>query len=258
MLLQRILYVSCFVFAVAITSIGHAQTKIELTLTTTGPVGLAPALAAFHDGSYDLFDVGGMASPGLEDLAEVGDLTTVLTEASDAGANAVGFAPGGPFVPGGGTGSTMLTVADTETLLSFASMVLPSNDWFIGNSNALDISSLIGAAPGTSLSFNFSTVYDAGTEEEDFAFGPGNPLVGITTAATPGDGAETSDPIAAVLGPDPFAGFASLEPANFDTTSIDFTGGPVATLSLRVVPEPSTYVLAMFGAVGLAVWCRRR
>lgn len=258
MLLKSPLCASCFVVVAVAASSSFAQTKIELTLTTNGPVGLAPALAAFHDGSYDIFDVGGSATPGLEDLAEVGDLTAILGEASSAGANAVGFAPGGPFAPNGGTGSTMLTVADTETMLAFASMVLPSNDWFIGNSNSFDISLLIGAAPGTTLDFQFSTVYDAGTEEEDFAFGPGNGLVGVTTAANPGGGTETDDLIAAVAGPDPFANFANLEPANFDTTSIDFTGGPVATLSLRVVPEPSAYALAMLGAVGLAMWRRHR
>ena len=96
-------------------------------------------------------------------------------------------------------------------------MILPSNDYFIGNSAALDISSLLGASAGTQLSFSYSQGYDAGTEAEDFAFGPGGGLVGITTPADPPGGTVTMDPISLVTGPDPFAAFANLEPANFDT-----------------------------------------
>ncbi len=242
--------------AVAMQGTLLAQTQLKITLTTNGPVGLAPAFVAAHNGSYDLFDIGGTATQGLEDLAEVGDLMAVLQEASDAGANAIGFAPGGPFAPSGGTGTAYLTVDDTETSLTFASMILPSNDYFIGNSNAIDISGLIGASLGTSTEIQFSTAYDAGTEEEDFAFAPGNGLVGITTSADPGGGAATNDPIVAVAGPDPFAAFANLEPASFDTTSIDFTGGTIATLRLEVVPEPATWLMAVGGAIGM-LWLRR-
>ena len=68
------------------SSIAFAQTQIEVSLTTDGPVGLAPAFAAFHDGSYDIFDVGSMSSPGLELLAELGDAATLLATAP-AGVN---------------------------------------------------------------------------------------------------------------------------------------------------------------------------
>ena len=253
----------CFVLMGMLCAVGVAtpnsllaQTQIKVTLTTTGPVGLAPALVAAHDGSYDLFDVGGTATLGLENLAEVGDLAEVLDEADMAGANAKQFAPGGPFAPAGGTGSTDLTVADTETSLTFAAMVLPSNDWFIGTSNAIDISSLIGGSLGQFIEVPFDTAYDAGTEEEDFAFAPGGPLVGITTASDPAGGTSTTDTISMVTGSDPFAAFASLEPVSFDTTSIDFTGGTIATLRLEVVPEPATSIMLLGGIVGLV--CVRR
>ena len=68
------------------SSIAFAQTQIEVSLTTDGPVGLAPAFAAFHDGTYDIFDVGSMSSPGLELLAELGDASTLLATAP-AGVN---------------------------------------------------------------------------------------------------------------------------------------------------------------------------
>ena len=244
------------VLALALAAVG--QTQIEVKVTTTGPVGLAPVFGAFHDGGYDIFDSGSNASAGLELLAELGDASIIIDEATSAGANAAGFAPGGPFAPNGGMGSHIFTVDSSDTSFSIASMVLPSNDWFIGTGSAVDISSLLGATPGTMLSFDLSTVYDAGTEVEDFMYAPGGGLVGITTAATPPGGMETSDPIAAVGGADPFAVFLNIEPAGFDTSSISFAGAPVANVSLTVVPEPASIALVGFGLLGLMQVRRRR
>ncbi len=252
----------CFLSGLVVAfgcSVATAQTSIRVTVTTTGPVGLAPALAAFHDGSYDIFDTGGTATAGLEALAEVGDLSTILGEAATAGANAAAIVDGGPFVPGGGTASAIFSVDAADTSFSFAAMVLPSSDWFIGNGTAVDISSLIGASVGTTLpTITLSTAYDAGTEEEDFAFAPGGGLVGITTTSSPGGGVSTSDPISVVSGPDPFASFDNIEPASFDTSTIDFTGGSIATVTLEVVPEPTSLVMLSLSLVGLCSTRRRR
>ena len=234
-----------------------SDTQIRVTVTTTGPVGLAPAFAAFHDGSYEIFSPGGMASAGLEALAEVGD-ASVLVGATPAGVTAAGFAPGGPFVPNGGTESIEFSVSDAQSSFSFAAMVLPSNDWFIGNGAAIDISSLLNAAPGTSINLSPAMVWDAGTEEEDFAFAPGGGLVGITTTSDPNGGAATSNPIALLSGADPFAVFQNIEPMGFDTTTIDFSGGPLATVSLTVVPEPTCLSLIGMLVLGIASLNRRR
>ena len=238
-------------------SVSFAQTQIRVDVVTTGPVGLAPVFAAFHDGSYDIFNLGGMASAELETLAEVGD-PSGLVGAAPAGVTAAGFAPGGPFVPNGGSGSMQFAVGAAQTSFSLASMVLPTNDWFIGTDAAIDISSLLGAAAGTSMMLDLSTVYDAGTELEDFAFAPGGPLVGITTVSSPPGGTSTANPISVVMGPDPFASFANIEPGSFDTTAIDFTGGSIASVTLTVVPEPASFSLVVIAALGLLGTHRRR
>ena len=236
---------------IACISTSLRATVIELTVTTIGPVGLAPVFASFHDGSHDLFDVGGTATSGLELLAEVGDPTAIIAEADAAGvSNSAGFAPGGPFAPNGGTGSHIFVLSPTETAFSMASMVLPSNDWFIGTDGPINIVSLHGAFPGTALSFPLTTVYDAGTEAEDFAFAPGGGLVGITTASDPSGGLSTTDLISVVGGPDPFASFANLEPAAYDTAGLDFSGAPIAYVQLMVIPEPETTLLMGIGIVG--------
>lgn len=231
------------------------QTQIEVSVIATGPVGLAPVLGAFHDGTYDIFNVGGTATPGLELLAELGDASTILTEAATAGANAAAFAPGGPFAPNGGNATAIFNVSNSHNTFSIASMILPTNDWFIGMDD-IDISSLLGAPAGTSIPVLLSNVYDAGTEAEDFMYSPGNPLVGIATAATPPGGTVTNQAISLVTGPDPFAAFANIEPVGFDTTLLDFTTNHdgVAFVRLTVVPEPSSMGLigtALFGLLGL-------
>ena len=66
------------------------------------------------------------------------------------------------------------------------------------------------------------------------------------------------DPISLVTGPDPYAAFANLEPANFDTSSIDFTGAPIATVTLTVVPEPASLSLVGSAAMALFGFLRRR
>ena len=235
---------------------------IEVRMTGVGPTGFAPLAAVFHDGSFDFFDAGGTASAALELLAEEGGPGDLLgTAPGSANAGPVfgnNPAPGPPIFTPGGTGSFVFTVDDTNTNFSFASMLLPSNDWFIGNDDptAYDISSLINAANGTELVINASTVWDAGTESEDFAFSPGNPLIGVPDGDAAG-GDTAGGTISALSGTDPFAGFANA-PAGFDSTAFDFSGGDVATITLTVVPEPSATLLGGLAAGGLLLRRRRK
>ena len=241
--------------AIAASASTAEAVSIRVDVETTGPVGLAPAFVAFHDGSYDIFNVGDVASADLELLAELGD-PSALVGAAPAGVTAGGFAPGGPFAPNGGSGSAVFSVTTEQSSFSFASMVLPSNDYFVGTDNPINIASLVSGSNGDSVTVEFFNVYDAGTELEDLAFAPGGPLVGILTPSDPPGGVETAEPIAIVLGPDPFGSFANL-PAGFDTTGIDFTNGSVARVTLTVVPEPATFGLTML-AGGALLMARRR
>lgn len=241
-------------------SAAQAATMIQVQLTGTGPVGFAPLFTAFHDGSYDIFDPGSASSAELETLAEVGDPGGLISNAP-AGVNAgpvFGNNPAPPVFTVGGSNSAVFSVDDTNTRFSFASMVLASNDWFIGNAdpNAYDISSLIGAAAGTSMTIGVTTVWDAGTEEEDFAFSAGNPIIGVTTVGDAPNGTPQNGTVAAVTGPDPFAAFANI-PGGFDTSSVDFTGAEVASITLTVIPEPSSAILGACAAGALLLRRRR-
>ncbi|MGJ8723591.1 MAG: spondin domain-containing protein [Roseibacillus sp.] len=235
----------------AFSASAHAATSIRVTVQTTGPVGLAPGFAAFSDGSFNLFIPGTASSSALEQLAETGSpmgLIGTLGGNSGGPIFGPGVGPGSPpiFAPGASS-SAIFSVADGHNMFNFASMLLPSNDWFIGNGNGADhdISSLLGAANGATLMFDFTNVWDGGTELEDFDFSPGNGLIGVTN---PGGGAadfgtDQNGVISLVSGPDPFSSFANASPG-FDSTQFDFTGSSIATVTLEVIPEPSTSLLA--------------
>ncbi len=249
----------CLLAVACLQTAVTAQTQLQLEYTVVGPVGTAPVIVNFSDGSYDIFDVGTMSSAALEDLAETGSPGGFMPP-SGGPILGPGVGPGSPpiFAPGASSTATF-TIDNANTLLQIAAMILPSNDWFIGNDTGIDISGFINSPIGTTMTYDFATTYDAGTEEEDFAFSPGNGLIGITDPA--GGGAAdfgTDTPggvVTMVSGPDPFSVFDGI-PAGFDTTPFDFTGGTIATLTVTTVPEPTSAFAWLL--LPIAAWFRRR
>lgn len=124
-------------------------------LTTSQP--LSPLAVALHGGSYAMWAIGASASSGLEQLAEGGDNTELLAEAGGA-SNSV-LSGNGLILPG--HSDTIIIEADeaSDLALSFASMLVNTNDAFTGL-NAESVASMaVGAAQTVNL-----RVYDAGTE----------------------------------------------------------------------------------------------
>ena len=155
---------------------GGASEAVVLTLTNLAPDGgladsglfLTPIFNAFHDGTFDLFDVDSAASAGLESLAEDGVNTTLTTEfQADQPAGVVqSLANGGPIAPGVTLSSVFVLDPTDNRYYTYASMVIPSNDAFIGNGDPLAFE--LFDEDGNLLPVNFavpgSLVWDAGTE----------------------------------------------------------------------------------------------
>ena len=187
---------------ITLTVVATARTKIEVSYESnfgaTG-TGFAPLGAVFHDGSFGSFTPGTTASAGLEALAEGGNPATYLAEAiAQAPTANVGSTDGQIGGSNRPTGRFfVLDVDNTNTQFSFASMFLPSNDWFIGNQGggSLDISSLLGAATGTQITVDLNTIYDAGTELEDFTRGGGTGAdpFGLVPRLTDANGGDPND-----------------------------------------------------------------
>ena len=156
------------------------MTEIRITVKNTSDDGgtfLTPLYLGFHDGSFDLFDAGAAASAGLESLAEDGSATALAQERQAADEDSQGLVvagAGGPIATGE-TASGILDVdASSNGYVSFASMVIPSNDAFIGTDEAARLFSGRGRFLGEqTFVFGGEDVYDAGTEvntELDAAF----------------------------------------------------------------------------------------
>lgn len=157
--------------------IGSGQ--IEVTVANLSPTDgslLTPVFLATQNGVYDFFDVGSAASESLERLAEDG--TTGPRVAAALASGGVGEAlvtAGGPLAPG--ETRTVTFFADPSNpltqYLSYASMVIPSNDAFIGNDDPqqLDLfdadGNLIRRVGGDAFIVTGDDVYDAGTEVND-------------------------------------------------------------------------------------------
>jgi len=215
------------------------KVKVEV-LTQSGGVFMTPLWVGFHDGSFDSYDTGAPASPGIERIAEDGDaseLSALFQTSTSTGLDSVilnpeGFAGAPVFEPG----STSTEVFDldetTQRYLSYANMVIPSNDAFVANGDprAHQIFDESGEFVGP---FTFtvygSQVRDAGTEmntETDAAFinqSAGNSGVTTTDNITvhPGFNGSVGNPAATpvnILGGTVASGDV-IDPVNGDFTN---------------------------------------
>ncbi|NOQ65438.1 MAG: hypothetical protein GQ582_13085 [Methyloprofundus sp.] len=132
--------------------------EVSLTNITKGQA-FTPQLIATHDDSVRLFTFGQPASEPLEMLAEAGD-TTLLTELIMTVPDKVGYVM---TVPGllepGKTVTVEIKGHPKHHQLTFAAMLLPTNDTFVA---------LQGMSLPTQGSVSyFALAYDAGTEAND-------------------------------------------------------------------------------------------
>lgn len=154
---------------------GAQQVRVRVTaenLSPTQATYVTPIWAAFHDGSFDVFDVTVAASSELESLAEDGDSTAlaaafVVAATGQANAN-LGTAP---IAPGSSVSGNFLVdpTLTTARFFSYAAMVLPSNDAFVGNDDPVSIPIFDGG--GNFVAANLfvigAEIFDAGTEVND-------------------------------------------------------------------------------------------
>lgn len=223
------------------------STTIQVTIENIAPdngVVLTPIWVGFHSGSFDSYNGGLRSLPGLERVAEDGNNTLISKQFLDFNARRGGYTyvdnsrstarsrlvrtgdlsdiyrkdatlGAAPIEPGQSVSQVFELRNDgSNNYFSYASMVLPTNDFFIANGNPLahSISELLESGGETSFFIGVpeSGVNDAGTEAEDFGFSAGNGLFPNRNLpagqAGPNQGRRTRLPIANVEG-DPFQNF---------------------------------------------------
>lgn len=251
--------------ALAGLSLTAAAQMVNVEVTNNQPSGgftFSPIWFAFHDGSFDMFNAGGTASQGIEDVAELADATALGMEFGTSGASGVSGLVAStdaipPFSPGE-MNSMMVDVGNSMTnrYFSFAAMVVPSNDFFIGNDNPMgyEIFDASGNFLGPITIQIFSDdVWDAGTEVNDLANGPAF-IAGQDAhmGATQTGGVIT--PLFSVPGVGTYlASIVGQEtPIGTLTDGLD-TGELLGTVT--ITPEPSS--LLGLALLGVAAWRRR-
>lgn len=144
------------------SSANSARTyEVSITNLTTGQP-FTPALVATHRGSDGFFRVGGPASTGLERIAESGDLEPMIARIGDdrdffAHVVQLGDPQLPPVMPGQ-TVTLQIDAATPHNFLSWASMLICTNDGFTGV-DTLKLPSVVGQSITVS-----TDGYDAGTE----------------------------------------------------------------------------------------------
>ena len=137
--------------------------KITLTNLTTGEPGMggqifSPPIFATHTAGVKIYEVGQPASQALVLLAENGDTSGLAALAAAAGANS---ATGEGLVVPGASVSVVLTANAMNSSLSLATMLVSTNDAFIG---VADLALFDEAGMPIATTRNLMA-YDAGSEQ---------------------------------------------------------------------------------------------
>ena len=148
--------------------------KIE-NLAPENGIYLSPFWVGFHNGNFDTFDFSRPATSGIEKIAEDGDEEVLSARFTQSGAGSLDatIIGGDDFVIAPGeiveATFTLDNQAAKSRYFNFVSMVLPSNDAFIGNRNHQDfpIFDEQGNFLDLQLIVNGDQVADAGTEVND-------------------------------------------------------------------------------------------
>lgn len=156
----------------------EAEYSVQIKLNWTSPSFTVPVGAHFsnfvgivHSADASVWRPGDFASPGLEYIAEIGHNLRMEKELDSIIAHGKGIEKFNllpPLITG--NIDTVFNFTIVYSSISFASMLAPSPDWFVGVSNA---NLLVNNQWLNELTIPL-LIYDAGTEDGDI-FGYDNP-----------------------------------------------------------------------------------
>ncbi len=234
----------------------NVTVKVD-NLAPANNISFAPLRFGFNKGTFDAFNEGSIANPAIVSVAEGGSGSAWLPAFAAADPTAVLGSTTGPQLPG--TSQTTLSfLVDTAVnqFFTFASMVVPSNDLFIGNDDPMEYRLFddAGNLLINSINQKGSEIWNAGSEAAD----PANAAFvvgGINANRTPEGG---------VVG----FSFAELGVFNGRTTAAGYVfndAGLTAdtdiyriSFAVTAVPEPETYALMGAGLLLVAGAARKR
>lgn len=222
-------------------------------LAPTNSISFAPLHVGFNNGSFDAFNLGGVANAAIISVAEggVGGVWQTAFAAADPGATRGTI--GGVLLPGATSSLTFRVDTTLNPFFTFGAMAVPSNDFFIGNDSPTEYR--LFDAGGTlaipTIGIKANEIWDAGSEVFDpaaAAFVGNNSLRTAQNSVVAFNFAE----LAAFNGLTTAAGytFNSALKADSDVYRITFSAVPV--------PEPGSYAMLAAGLLALGFITRRQ
>lgn len=239
-------------------AIVNVQVTVENLVAPNG-VSFAPLRVGFHQGIFDAFNLGQVATAPIISVAEGGSGNAWFPAFAAADPTAtlgtVVPNPAGPLTPGASGTASFMVDTDLNPFFTFAAMVVPSNDFFIGNDSPTR-HRLFDAAGNlliTNILQRARDVWDAGSEIFDpaaAAFVGNNDLRANQNSVVAFNFAE----LAAFNGLTTAAGYTFNSGLTADTSiyRISFALAPAP------VPLPGGMPLLLGGIASLAVWSRRK
>jgi hypothetical protein len=242
----------------------HSQTvQLRVTvenLAPTNSIALAPFRFGFGNGTFDSFDnnqpafllgAASIAEAPIVTIAEGGSGTTWFPAFQSAEPNANLGSVLGPTIPPilpGESSSAVIAVNTANRFFTFGTMVVPSNDHFLGNANptAFEVFDAGGSLILTSITEDASRIWDAGSETEN----PANAafLVGGVNDQRENENLPVTFNFADLAA---FNGLTTAAGYTYDNSLLAATT-PILRVSFAVVPEPSTSLLALLGTSAVA------
>ena len=154
----RLALVAALVFT-ASQALASGQQNYHVTITNlTHSITFTPVLVASHRRPVSVFEAGTPASDDLRALAESGAVAP-MTATLQGNSDVVDVQNSGDLLKPGKSVTVIVSAAHGAKFISVGSMMLPTNDGFIGLNS--------GAAPKRGSTTYFSPGYDAGSEIND-------------------------------------------------------------------------------------------
>jgi hypothetical protein len=248
-------------------STAHAGVMdVTVTIENLAPINsisFAPLRIGFGNGTFDSFNNGQAAGAAIVSVAEGGSGSAWFPAFAAAEPNSIRGSVGGALLPGATASAkfTFDTMSVNNRFFTFANMVIPSNDLFLGNDNptAFQLFNPDGSLAITTITQTAGQIWDANSEvaiaaNAAFLVGGNNDLRVMENGLVGFDRSELSV----------YNGLQTAAGYVFDSTLLPSNSQDIYRISFSSTassaPEPGTLTLAVtaLGLLGIRRGLARR